>query len=109
MIGELTDEVTTFLAEAKLPWEPDKFFMVFMDGTAMPPGTPVGVLNATVRRLGCAGFMGVVHDAKAGTLVRVERFWGDEETPEALDAFAKAAAALSLLPKYPDAKREAIN
>ena len=86
-----TPEVKKFLADSQFPWE--SFHLVCMDGSFFPPSTDVDVLNAAVRKLGCAGFIGYVYKKSTNELVQMLRPYG-VETPEATAALNAAADAL---------------
>ena len=91
--------VAKFLTDAKLPWQ--LFFMVFMDGLALPPSTDRDVLNAAAQRLGVAGFVGYLHKASTNELMQMIRPWGTE-TPEVTAVLNAAAKALSLDNEFVD-------
>jgi hypothetical protein len=91
--GPRTPEVQKFL-EAAEAWPWVSFHMVTLDGGFFPPSTDVAVLNEAVRRLGCAGFIGYVHNARTNELVQMLRPYG-VETEEAAAALNAAADVLS--------------
>ena len=89
-----TPEVEKFLADAKAwPWE--SFYLVCMDYSFFPVSTDTEVLNAAVRRLDCAGFIGYAYKKSTNELVQMIRPYG-VETPEATAALNAAAAELAL-------------
>lgn len=87
-----TPEVEKFLADSLLPWE--TLHLVCMDGSFFPPSTDVEVLDAAVRKLGCAGFVGLVYKKSTNELVQMLRPYG-VETPEAAAALNAAADVLN--------------
>ena len=88
-----TPEAKKFLADAQAwPWV--TFHIVMTNGEFFPPSTDVAVLDAAVRKFGCAGFVGFVHDASTNELAQMLRPYG-VPTPEAEQALAAAADTLS--------------
>ena len=87
----MTPEVEKFLDNSTWPWE--SFHLVCMDGSFFPPSTDVEVLNAAVRKLGCAGYIGFVYKKSTNELRQMLRPYG-VETPEAAAALNAAADAL---------------
>ena len=88
-----TPEVEKFLADARaFPWE--IFHMVTLDGSFFPPSTDLEVLNAAVRRLGCAGFIGIVKDSEGIEATPMIRPYG-VETPGATAALDAALHAIT--------------
>ncbi len=88
-----TPEVTKFLADAHAwPWE--IFHLICMDGSFFPASTDAAVLNAAVRKFGCAGFIGIVKTQGGKLAQQMIRPYGIE-TPEAAEALKAAADALS--------------
>jgi hypothetical protein len=99
MTLETHKAVAKFLADAKLPWQ--VFFMVCMDGLALPANTDVAVLNAAAHRIGVAGFVGYLHKASTNELEQMIRPWGTE-TPEVTAVLNAAAKGLSLDSEFVD-------
>jgi len=90
--ADMTPEVKKFLADSQFPWE--TCHLVCMDGSFFPPSTDVNVLDAAVRKLGCAGFIGCVYKKSTNELVQMIRPYGIE-TPEATAALKAAADVLN--------------
>jgi hypothetical protein len=86
----MTPEVTKFLADSKRPWL--AFYIVMFDGSFFPASTEPEILDAEVRRAGCAGFVGYLKTPEDVT--QFIRPWG-VETPEATAALQSAADATS--------------